>query len=269
MGLEKTFDLKVAMLGHREDLLPSGAFWIEGSAYSPSLPEHLRDIGAPPKSWDYVNDGDAYEEAMARYDLLSAAREPYLLRYHGSARGRDRYSCPVRRDSSLTCDLLSAPPTTGPTHGWPKVEGALPVFPNRAAANEVPHQLPVCTQGTVTVPSHFRKIHSQRFRFGTPEWRRHYGTYRSGISEGAFGRLKYPGGGRVGLQKGAVRVPGITKMTMRVTFFLLRHNVAAELVSPEKRRADWVAIEMASHHYERIDPAQAVRDIVTSVMAEI
>ena len=153
LGIDQAIDLSKPQQEHlnRTDI-ETGLLVIDGWAFSPSMPEHLRKlprygIGMP---------ADGKGALAARYDQ----RKPYAVRLHGrDSEGYMRLKLPCAA-GAVRCPLrpssLQLRPSRVDTVQPPKTAGAC------------------CGQSTLTVPPDFFNGLDQPNQFGTTDWLKDY-----------------------------------------------------------------------------------------------
>ncbi|MEZ0106332.1 hypothetical protein ABH920_000313 [Catenulispora sp. EB89] len=159
MGLRPVFDYRLDQLGIAAGV--HGAIQIEGTWYSPAMPQPLIDATA---------DLLAGRIDKATWKRRIKARAPYALvpKEHPDQEGFQRFLCPAAA-GKLQCPIKPASLRRG--HSIPLAD-----------PEPSPVGLPkICAQASITIAPELGAKHAQSLPYGSDEWVRIYFTLRNSI----------------------------------------------------------------------------------------
>lgn len=193
-GIEQTFQPVTHQRGCRP--FSGKALLIDGQLFSPHLPDHLRDLAAPPRG--------ATEAEKLDYETRFNQRARWRLVRHAApdADGVTRWRCP------FCAGLLRS-------RQLPFTMRRSRIAPLVALCDDTTR----CCAGILSAAP-IELALSQRIPFGTTAWRISMG--RRQVVESANAALK---GAFVDLARGFLRVLGQTKMTFLLGFTLAAYNL--------------------------------------------
>ena len=214
VGLAPHFTLTSSQLGHTSTLA-SGVIVVDGLAYSPGMPQNLRQSIKPPV---FATRDD--RSFIAAHNLQ---RAPFRIRANGGSRQDDgalKVYCPA---SLLAKGAISCGNKPQSKLGSPRriqIGSALSVIVNSPKPA-------ICAQSSVTIP--FDQLpYWQPYIPGTPEHQ--WSVNRRNLVESAFSRIKDEA--KQSIRRGTFRVMGRAKVSLVV----LLNAMAANLVEVERWR---------------------------------
>lgn len=245
VGLTPHFTLTADQLGFR-GTLPSGAIIVDGIAYSPGMPQSLRQ-SITPTAFASRND----RALIAAHNLQ---RAPFRIKASGGARQNDgsiKAYCPASVLAKGAISCVNKPTSKRGKSSRIQIGSALPVIVNSPKPS-------ICTQSTATIP--FDQVpYWQPYIPGTPEHQ--WSVNRRNLVESAFSRIKDEA--TQSIRRGTFRVMGRAKVSLVVLF----NAMAANLVEVERwrlRQAGIVSLDAAREMMERT-PRRHTRGRIAAV----
>lgn len=204
LGFTPSTDYRVDRLGAQEG--KAGAEFIEGKAYCPSTPQHLKDASKERRNGTINKD---------TYQFRLQWRRAFELRPkgHPDSHGRVRMMCPAAGTSpTVTCPLRVMPSGVADKPRPHVAQQDLPDFADK-----------ICHQQSVTFEKEDGMRMRQAFDYGTPEWHEFRRHARHSI-EALNARLKDPWRENLG-DTSRRNVRGFAAAQVFVTILLTNYNL--------------------------------------------